>query len=66
MRKDHSPMSLSEKFLAACISILVGALALTWAVHLLEDIWLQLLIGLAVALLAVLGVIVYRWRQNRW
>jgi hypothetical protein len=52
--------------MAVCISLLVGALALNWAVRLICQIWLQLLIGFGVVALVIVAVGIYRWRRNRW
>ena len=66
MIRNQWPQSLSEKFVAVCISLLVGALALNWAVRLICQIWPQLLIGLSVIVLVIVAIGVYRWRRNRW
>ena len=60
------PESLLDRLVGWCVAVLVGALALTGAVWLLQDIWPALaIIGGCVVLVAglVLGV---RWWLGRW
>ena len=59
-------MRLGDKFLAACVSVLIGVLALNWAVQLLTGIWPQLAIGAGVVLLVLGAGTLLRWRRNRW
>lgn len=66
MRDDRSPTGWSTRFLAACVSLFAGALALNLAVDMLAQIWVQLLVaGLAIVAICV-GVFVYRWRRDHW
>ena len=66
MANDRSPGGMDDRFLAVCVSIFGGALALNLAVQLLSQIWVQLLIGLAVVGLIVGAVFFIRWRRDRW
>lgn len=53
-------------FLALCLSLLVGSLALNWAMRLLEGVWVQLaIVGGALSLAAGIWLVVH-WRRNRW
>ena len=43
MANDRSPGGMDDRFLAVCVSIFGGALALNLAVQLLSQVWVQLL-----------------------
>jgi LPXTG-motif cell wall-anchored protein len=62
----YQPMSLLDRLVAGCVSLLVAAIALYIAVHLIESIWPVLVaIGLGVAAVAGL-VLVLRRRRQGW
>lgn len=63
---SRSVRGLFDWFIETCLAVLVGALALTAAVWLLEAIWpaLVIVVGcIAGIALVVLGV---RWWRSRW
>lgn len=59
-------MGAGDQFVAVCVSIFAGALALNLAVHLLAQIWVQLVIGFIAVILVTAGVFIYRWRRDHW
>lgn len=64
---DRSPWrNPADWFLNAAVGILVGALALWLAVHLLEQIWGWLLVIAGVTMSIWIAVAVLRFRRQRW
>lgn len=66
MSRDYEPGGLGDKFAAAGVSFFVGCFAVSWGIRLLGEVWLQLVIGIGIAGLVVTGIVIYRWRQDRW
>lgn len=66
MGNDRSPMNFGDQFVAVCVSIFAGALALNLAVHLLAQIWVQIVVAGVVPALAATGILIYRWRRDHW
>lgn len=66
MAQDRSPLDIGDRFVAVCVSIFAGALALNLAVHLLAQIWVQLVVGFAIVVLVAGGILIYRWRRDHW
>ena len=60
------PSSLLERFLGACVTLLVAALALNWAMNLLLEVWRPLAVVGAVVLAVTAGFMVWRSRQGGW
>jgi len=63
-----TPNSLLSKLWRAALSVLGIAVALTWAVSLIQSIW-PWLVGMTVAAIAVfVAVLVLRrwWERRRW
>jgi hypothetical protein len=61
-----NPSSLLERFLGACVTLLVAALALNWAVNLLLEVWRPLAAIGAVVLAVTVGFMVWRSRRGGW
>jgi K+ transporter len=61
-----NPSSLLERFLGTCVTVLVAALALNWAVHLLLEVWRSLAVIGAVVLAVTAGFMVWRSRRGGW
>jgi len=55
-----NPGSWIGRFVGWCFALLVGAMALSAAVEIVEDIWWQLCIGALVALIVAVVVAVLR------
>lgn len=52
-------------FVSACFVVLVGAIALTVAVHLVRAIWLWLVVGAIVVVLAGVALQLLSWWRRR-
>lgn len=66
---DDSPAGIADSFKRACGRILLGVLAIYFAVALIQSIWptLRIILGVAgVTSLVVAGVIAYRKRRAGW
>jgi hypothetical protein len=61
-----NPSSLLERFLGACVTLLVAALALNWAVNLLLEVWRPLAVIGAVVLSVTISIMVWRSRRGGW
>lgn len=62
----YQPASLLDRFVGGCFALLAAALALYFAVRLIESIWpVLLLIAVGVAL-AVGLVAAVRWWHQQW
>ncbi len=61
-----NPSSLLERFLGACVTLLVAALALNWAMNLLLEVWRPLAVVGAVVLAVTAGFMVWRSRRSGW
>ncbi|MBL0002496.1 MAG: hypothetical protein IPP00_00300 [Actinomycetales bacterium] len=61
-----NPSSLLERFLGACVTLLVAALALNWAVNLLLEVWRPLAVMGAAVLAVTAGVMFWRSRRGGW
>jgi hypothetical protein len=61
-----SPRSLVDRLVGLCFSLLIGAEALYFAVHLIEAVWTELLIIFGIGLFISLAVQVLRSRSNGW
>lgn len=66
MSRMTNPSSLLERFLGACVTLLVAALALNWAVNLLLEVWRPLAVIGAVLLSVIVGFLVWRSRRGGW
>ena len=66
MSRMTNPSSLLERFLGACVTLLVAALALNWAVNLLLEVWRPLAVIGAVVLILTVGFMVWRSRRGGW
>ncbi len=66
MSRMTNPSSLLERFLGACVMMLVAALALNWAVNLLLEVWRPLAAIGAVVLAVTVGFMVWRSRRGGW
>jgi uncharacterized membrane protein YgaE (UPF0421/DUF939 family) len=64
--KNSGPARWLDQLLGWCLGLLLGAVALALAVHLLESIWPQLLIACAVAGLLYGAYVVISASRNRW
>ena len=62
----HDPRSVLDKLVGVCLSLLVAAVAISVAVHLIEAVWAALLVILSVALFISLVVVVLRTRNRGW
>ena len=60
------PGSLLERFVGACVTLLVAALALNWAVNLLLEVWRPLAAIGGVVLAVTVGFMVWRSRRGGW
>lgn len=63
---DANPKTLLDRLVGACLALLVGAIALYAAVHLIEAIWSTLLVILGGALLVACLVAAWRARSRGW
>lgn len=61
-----NPSSLLERFLGTCVTLLVAALALNWAVNLLLEVWRPLAAIGAVVLAVTAGFMVWQSRRGGW
>lgn len=66
MSRMTDPSSLLERFLGACVTLLVAALALNWAVNLLLEVWRPLAAIGAFILAVTAGFMVWRSRRGGW
>lgn len=66
MSRMTNPSSLPERFLGACVTLLVAALALNWAVNLLLEVWRPLAAIGSVVLAVTVGFMVWRSRRGGW
>lgn len=65
-RRWWTPGALVDAFVGLAVGVLVGALALLWAVDLLARVWVPVAItGGVVVVLAVVGTVAWR-RWRRW
>ncbi|MEI2775208.1 MAG: hypothetical protein V9G19_04405 [Tetrasphaera sp.] len=63
---SYDPRSLLDKVLAACVTLLLAALVLHWAVGLIEEDW-PWLVGIAIAVLVTASLTMWlRSRQGGW
>jgi hypothetical protein len=63
---ETDPRTWLDRFVRACVSLLVAALALYLTVQVLSAIWVWLVTGLFVAVCATLAVHVIRRRLGGW
>ncbi|ANQ73237.1 MULTISPECIES: hypothetical protein [Rhodococcus] len=64
---DANPKSWFDRAISGCLSILVAAIALYFAVALIEAIWPYLVSAFAVASVVVVAIQIIRARrENRW
>lgn len=66
MSNAAGPGNLASRFMAVCLAVLVGALALNWAMCLVSQVWLQLTICVGIVVMLAGVVTIVRWRRNRW
>jgi len=63
---NYDPRSLIDKLLGASVGLLIGALVLSAAVHLLESVWVALLI-ITLTIVLIIGLIMLlRNRYRGW
>jgi hypothetical protein len=60
------PTSVFDQMVAACFSILAAAVALYFAVRLIELVWVALLLIALFAGLVVGLLLALRWRRQGW
>lgn len=65
-RDPYDPNGLGDRLATASVSFFIACIALNWGIRLLGEVWVQLVIGLGIACLAVAGVFIYRWRRDTW
>jgi TctA family transporter len=64
---DSNPRSWFDRAISGCMSILVAAIALYFAVALIEAVWPYLVAAVAVASIVVVATQIIRARrENRW
>lgn len=66
MSLTPDPKSAIERFVGGCVGLLVAALALNWSVHLVEEVWVQIVIGGLVLGVLGTGVWLAVRRSRRW
>ncbi len=66
MSRSSSGPSLLHGLLSACVTLLVAALALNWAVNLLLEVWRPLVAIGAVVLVVTVGFMAWRSRRGGW
>lgn len=64
MRDDPDPVGWIGRIVGWCFALLVGAMALSAAVQIIESIWWQLSIGGLVVVVIVIGIVVLRSRSR--
>ena len=65
-RRWWSPSRAAEAFAGVAVAVLVGAIALNWAMRLLSQVWVPLVVTSCVLVVAsVTGAIAWR-RWHRW
>jgi hypothetical protein len=62
----NDPRGWLDKAVGACLSILVGAAALFFAVKLIEQIFTALVIMFTIVLIVVVVIAIIRWRSQGW
>jgi hypothetical protein len=62
----NDPGSMLDRLVGACLMILVGAVAISIAVHLIEAVWSALLVILSVGLFLAVAIVVVRSRNQGW
>lgn len=62
----HAGPSAIHRLLGAVVGLLVAAIALRWAVQIVESIWLPLLVSTAVIAAAGTAVALFRARYRSW
>ena len=64
--RPSDPRSWLDRVVGACLSVLVGAVAVYIAVRLIEAVWVVLVVIGIVAACIALAVTVLRSRRNGW
>lgn len=63
---SYQPSSWLDRLLGACLTVLLGAVALFTAAHLIQAVWVTLLVILGVGTFISLSLLVLRSRRNNW
>ena len=63
---NSDPRSWLDRLLGACLMVLVGAAAISIAVHLIEAVWTSLLIIVSVGAFIAVALMVVRARSRGW
>lgn len=66
MSEPTNPKGWWDRLIRVSVGLLVISIALTFAIHLLESIRVELIIAVVVGLLALVIHRVHRIRQSRW
>ncbi|MGI8667502.1 MAG: hypothetical protein ACR2N4_15995 [Jatrophihabitans sp.] len=66
MMARHNGGSWLDQLVGACFSLLVGAAALYVTVHLLERVWVALVLILAISAASAIGWRIFRQRDHGW
>jgi predicted tellurium resistance membrane protein TerC len=61
-----SEKSLTARLVGFAAAVLLVAVLLTLAVWLIQQIWVWLLAGTLIVVLIWIGILVVRWRRDRW
>jgi hypothetical protein len=60
------PRKLWDRLVGLAFGLFVMSVALTLAVHLLESVWIEMVVGAVIAFVLVLVYQIRRIRQSRW
>lgn len=63
---DPVPTGFLDKLLISSLKILAAALILDVAIHLIESVWIMLVMGLVAIAFIGLGIMVARTRHKGW
>jgi CDP-diglyceride synthetase len=60
------PRKLWDRLVGLAFGLFVISVAITLAVHLLESVWIEIVIGAVIAFALVLVYQIHQFRQSRW
>jgi len=63
---SQEPVRWLDRLVGVCLTILVGAAAISIAVHLIESVWASLVIIVGVGAFIALAVLLLHSRWRRW